>query len=291
MSVKTDAAIQQVADAIIRSIEDGLVTGQWSKPWKALSLPTNASSGKAYKGGNTIGLMIAAENAGYSSNLWATYKQWASLGAQVRKGEKGTVGIKWVQATAENEDGDKVTTGRMFPSVFHVFNAEQVDGFEIPSGDDGLSEDERIANADEFFATLPIVVKHGGDRAYYRPSSDTIHLPEFGAFVDPQSYYSTRGHETIHWTGAASRLARDFSGKFGSEAYAFEELVAELASAMLCAYLGISETPRPDHAQYLASWLKVLKNDAKALWSAASAASAAVEYVIDMAAGATQAAA
>lgn len=283
-ATKTDDLVTRITDTIIRSIEEGQATGAWVKPWAAIDIPTNASTGKAYRGVNVLWFWMTAADNGWSSNMWATYKQWQALGAQVRKGEKGTGGIKWVATACKDHGPEESCTrcGRIFPTVFTVFNAEQVDGYEHPVST-GLSDEQRLDEAERFFERVGADVKHGGDRAFYSPSLDHIAVPRFADFSSPAAYYATVGHEMTHWTGAKKRLDRDLSGRFGSDSYAVEELVAELGAAMLCAHLGISDTPRPDHAEYLAAWLKILKADPRALITAASKAATAVEFLVNAA--------
>jgi antirestriction protein ArdC len=231
-------------------------------------------------------LWATAIDAEYNSPYWGTYKQWQEKGAQVRKGEKGTMVIFWKPykvdpKTTTSDSGEVVTDDgrRLLLRYSTVFNADQVDNWTPPTVP-VLSEEERVASADEFFKNTGSVVKHGGGRAFFRPSADEIHMPAFKSFHDAVSYYATLGHEHVHWTGHKSRLDRILNtGRFGDEAYAMEELIAELGAAYLCATLGLANEPRPDHAQYLTSWLKVLKEDKRAVFHAASKAQAAVEFL------------
>lgn len=284
MATKTDELMTKIAGQVIASIEAGQVTGSWVKPWTGDGLPVNASTGKPYSGGNLLWLWMAAYEAGHPTNVWATYKQWQALGAQVTKGQKGTHAVKWIQKVCKDHDADERchSCGRMFPSTFVLFNAAQVEGYEAPPTE-SLSDAERIAAAEQFFAAVGPTIVDGGGRAFYSPSLDVIGMPSFGSFKNAESYYATLAHEATHWTGAKARVDRDMSGRFGDEGYAMEELVAELGSAMLCGILGLADEPRPDHAQYLSSWLKVLKGDARALWTAASQASKAVSWLVEAA--------
>jgi antirestriction protein ArdC len=216
---------------------------------------------------------------GYS-NVWATYRQWAEIGAQVKKGEKSTGIVFWskVDVKAANDD-DKQSI--MFAKGYNVFNAEQVEGY-VQHEVVALSEEERNANADAFFDNIGATYVEDGSRAMYSPSRDEVQMPAYSAFHSAESYYCVKMHEYVHWTGSDKRLARDFSGRFGSEAYAFEELVAELGAAFGCADLQISPVVREDHAKYIASWLKVLKGDKKAVFTAAAKAQQAVDYLLNM---------
>jgi antirestriction protein ArdC len=268
----------EVTATVVRQIEEG--AGTWRMPWHAIAQagePVNASTGKGYRGGNHLVLGMVAASQGWSGT-WATYKQWQSLGAQVRKGEKSTQGVKW-SPIEDKATGDR----KLVPFTFSVFSAEQVDGWDAPARAE-VDTPERIEAAEVFFAALGADVRHGGNRAYYAPVADYIGLPELEQFDDAPAYYSTRAHESAHWTGHASRLARDLSGRFGSDAYAAEELVAELSAAFTCARLGLSMAPRPDHAAYLASWLRVLRADTSALFTAASKAQDASDHLAELAA-------
>ena len=277
---KSQQVMEDVAVKIIASIEAGIVTGTWQKPWAGGAIATNAVTGKQYSGGNLLILWMLGDED-FGSQYYATYKQWQSVGAQVRKGEKGISLVKWNVRVCRDHGTDEQRNrcGSMFPTAFTVFNSAQVDGWEKPE-DTIKNSDERIADVEAYFARVGATVRHSDEgRAYYRPATDDITMPHFSSFVDAKAYYATLAHETIHWTGAEARCNRQLSTRFGEDAYAAEELVAELGAAMLCATLGISESPRPDHAQYLKHWVGILKNDYKALWSAASMASKAVSFI------------
>lgn len=262
-----------VTAEVVRQIEAG--AGNWRMPWHAIAeagQPVNATTGNAYRGGNHLILGMTAMANGYSGQ-WATYKQWQAAGAQVRKGERATQGVKW-SPIEDKETGER----RLVPFCFAVFAAEQVDGYEAPARPE-RDTPERIADAEAFFAACGATVRHGGNRAAYSPTSDYIAMPTLEQFNGAADYYATLAHEHAHWTGHASRLDRDLSGRFGTHQYAAEELVAELSAAFTCAALGISPTPRPDHAAYLDSWLAVLMADSSAIFAAASKAQAATDYL------------
>lgn len=274
---------QQVTEIIVKAIEDGAAS--YRMPWRTSGgfpySPINAVSKKAYRGVNVLLLWAMAQNAGYKSGLWATYKQWQELGAQVRKGEKSSHVVFWKFFDKDEDEGSsKEGKSRKIPMArdYSVFNAEQVDGF-APIAEAKLTREERIESADAFFKGLGVEVQPGGNRAYYEVLTDSVHMPEFQAFKEPLFYYSVLSHETTHWSGATSRLNRDLSGRFGTEGYAVEELVAELGAAFLCAELGLPTDPRQDHAPYIASWLKVLKNDKRAIFTAAAKAQEAVDWL------------
>lgn len=277
---KSQQVMEDVAAKIIASIEAGVVTGTWQKPWAGGAVAVNAVTGKQYSGGNLLILWMLGDED-FGSQYYATYKQWQSVGAQVRKGEKGISLVKWnVRVCRDHGDDEQCgRCGTMFPTAFTVFNSAQVDGWDKPE-DAVKNADEKIADVEAYFARVGASVRHSDEgRAYYSPAFDEITMPQFESFTDAEAYYATLAHETVHWTGHTSRLKRDLSARFGDEAYAAEELVAELGAAMLCATLGISESPRPDHAQYLKHWVGILKNDYKALWSAASMASKAASFI------------
>ena len=166
---------------------------------------------------------------------------------------------------------------------YTVFNVEQVDGLPAhyyAQPENPLPLSERIAHADAFMAGTGATIQHGGNSAFYAPSRDVVQLPPFEAFRDKESYYATGLHELTHWTKAKHRLDRDFSAKrFGDHGYAREELVAELGAAFLCAELGITPEVRQDHADYLGHWLTVLKEDKRAIFSAAAHAQRAADYL------------
>lgn len=288
MSEKTDAVKEAVAQKIIASMENAKYgKDSWQKPWSGGTIAENAKTGRRYSGGNLIALWLFGED--YGSGYWATYKQWAELGAQVRKGEKGIRLVKWSIIECRDHGSDEMCDrcGRGYSSAFTVFNAEQVDGWENP--DKRVNPEGPIAHAEKFLHSVGAEVRHADEgRAYYTPSRDRITLPRFEMFHSAEAYYATFAHELVHWTGHESRLARKMSARwidevFGDNSYAAEELVAELGAAMLCAILGISDEPREDHAKYLTAWIDHLKNDYRLLWDAASKASRAVDYIEAMA--------
>lgn len=274
---------QRVTDQIIAAIESG--ADNWKMPWHTTGAdsfsPINAVSRRAYRGINVISLWAQAQAKGYTSGTWATYKQWQEMGAQVRKGEKSTLVVFWkfFDSKHESEDeADETTSRGCIARGYSVFNADQVDGYEAPKLPE-RPEVQRIADADAFFAALGGTVKHGGNRAYYSPGDDHIQMPMFESFVDALSYYGTLAHEYTHWTSHKSRCDRQLGKRFGDQAYAAEELVAELGAAYLCSTMGLTNEPRPDHAAYIQSWLNVLKSDKRAIFTAASKAQQAADWM------------
>jgi antirestriction protein ArdC len=280
----------RITDDIVAAIEQG--AGEWDMPWhhdgSSIARPRNVASDKPYRGVNILALWVAARRAGYTSGTWGTYRQWTERGCQVRQGETATIVVFWKQigrhddAEASTDDlalaHDERGRPRFFARGYYVFNEAQVDGHvreELP----GLPESERIARADAFFAALNIPIIIGGNEAYYRPDTDTIFMPPFERFFDAASFYSCLGHEAAHGVGAKHRLDRDLTGRFGSAKYAMDEVVCELTSSFVLADLGIAHRPRPEHAAYLASWLKSLKDDPRAIFTAASKAQQAADWM------------
>jgi antirestriction protein ArdC len=280
----------RVTSQIVNAIEQGV--GNWRMPWHTSGRyafsPINATSKKPYRGINTVCLWAAAESKGYDSGEWATYAQWQERGAQVRKGEKSTTVVFWkfANGTAENQDGDdnQPATGSrlLFTRGYAVFNAAQVDGY-TPKAEPAVSMPERIERAETWFQSIGATVCNGGNRAYYAPGTDHIQMPPFVAFAENVSYYSTLAHEHTHWTARAERCDRQLGKRFGDSAYAAEELIAELGAAFVCAHLGLSTEPREDHAEYIQSWLTVLRADKRAIFTAASKAQQAADYLISRA--------
>jgi len=280
-SVQRADVYSRVTAEIIAAIEQG--AGEWRAPWfhngTSVARPTNVSSGKRYRGVNTLALWTAGFAAGYDDGLWGTYKQWQDAGAQVREGERSTSVVLWreiqVSRRSDNEDDDDGNR-RMFACAFSVFNVAQVDGYERPVTP-MLPEAERLAHAEAFITNLGVKSEFGGSEAYYRPSADTAFMPPFTSFRD--AAYVVWLHECGHASGSKHRLDRDLSGCFGSAAYAAEECCVEILSGLVLADLGIAHHPRPEHAAYVASWLKVLKDDPKAIFTAASKAQTAADWM------------
>lgn len=278
----------RVTNKIIADLEQGVRT--WMKPWNAehaagrITKPLR-HNGQAYNGINVLMLWSAAVTEGYSAPIWMTFRQAKELGANVRKGEKGELVVyaNTITRTEENSDGEEIEHAIPFMKGYTVFNVEQIDG--LPSHYYQLAEPvldpvERIDHAENFFAATNADIRHGGNMAYYAIGQDRIQLPPFESFRDAESYYATLAHETTHWTRHPSRLDRDFGRKrWGDEGYAQEELVAELGSAFLCADLGITPEVRDDHAAYIDSWLEVLKQNKRAIFTAAAHAQRAVDFL------------
>lgn len=278
----------EITNQLITAIEAD--PGNPSLPWRrtggALHLPHNILTGKTYNGINILSLWVTAQSRDYTTPIWGTYRQWAESGAQVRKGEKSALVIFYKEYETDADPDDKTDTGmRRVARASHVFNADQVDGFSPPAPPQNLGPIERIARADQFVSATGASIRHGGERAFYTPSSDFIQMPDEGLFAGTKTmtrsegYYATLVHELVHWSGAKHRLDREMGKRFGDDAYAAEELVAEIGAAFLCAELAITQSLRPDHAQYLANWLKLLKSDDKAIFAAAARASEAATFL------------
>ena len=275
-----DDIYQQVTNQILEAMETS--QGQGRRLWDAQpSLPLNLATGKPYTGMNTLILWGAAMARGFQSPYWLTFKQAQAMGGQVRKGEHGALCIfykPWESLEMNSETGEtEIKTGAVLKS-FRVFNLDQVDGIEAPAME-ARPAFEILADAEALLQHTPAPIREGGPSACYIPNLDEIHMPARATFVSPEAFYSVACHEMTHSTGHKTRLDRDFSGRFGTEAYAMEELIAELGSAFLCAEIGILPATREDHAQYLANWVRVLRSDRKAIFTAAAAASRAATFI------------
>ncbi|MEW6634667.1 MAG: zincin-like metallopeptidase domain-containing protein [Pseudomonadota bacterium] len=263
----------------------------WVQPWgtaaaKApLSLPRNASTSRAYSGINVLILWGAVIEHGFPTQGWLTYRQALALRGNVRKGERGTTVVYDDRFVPDDEKKRARETGEAAQAIpflkrFTVFNLEQCEGLpdEItavaPPPDTGLIE-PRVAALIE---ATGIEFRIGGNSAYYAPAHDYVQVPPPQAYFDAINWHRTALHELGHASGHRSRLARDLSGSFGSKKYAFEELVAEISAAFSCAALGIVPTVR--HADYIGSWLEVLRQDNRAIVRAASQASKAADWLL-----------
>jgi len=279
----------RITGQIIAALEQGVKP--WTQPWNAAHAAGPVSrplrhNGQPYAGINVLTLWASAMERHYAAPIWMTFKQALELGGHVRKGEKGSpvVYANTIQRTETDEaTGDDVDVTIPYMKGYTVFNVEQIEG--LPAHyyalrNNASNPDERIAHAEAFFAATGADIRHGGASAFYVPSQDFIQMPPFETFRDAQGYYATLAHECTHWTRHESRLDRDFGRKhFGDEGYAREELVAELGAAFLCADLELKLEDRADHAAYIGSWLKVLKDDKRAIFSAAAHAQRATDYL------------
>lgn len=229
---------QEITNRIIDALE---TAGEFQLPWirnkgGSFARPVNIASKNPYNGVNIVSLWVSAQAHDYPSNLWGTYRQWQDQGCQVRKGEKSSLVVfyKTLQFEQQNEQSGELENGeRMFARASWVFNAAQVKGFDALEQE--LPEEpafDPVARAESFAAATKAVIVEGGDRACFIPSQDMIRMPERRRFTGTQTttpaeaFYSTLCHELVHWSGAKSRLDRDLTGRFGSDSYAVEELIA-----------------------------------------------------------------
>ena len=287
--IQRDNLYRDITDKIIAELEQGIVP--WVQPWTStrqlcpLGLPVNGLTRRSYSGINILLLWSALEERGFASPYWVTFKQCIAMGGSVRKGEKGThvyFADKFVpqkEKTRAAETGDE-PNAIAFLKRYTVFNAEQCDS--LPKGLIAApvtkSERQIVPEAEALIAATGADFRVGGDQAFYVPSEDFIRIPNQTAYPDQINYYRTAFHELGHWTGHKTRLDRNLTTKFGTVDYAREELVAEMATAFVCASLGIVPTVR--HADYIGNWLQVLKEDGKAIVRAASLASKACDFIL-----------
>lgn len=273
---------QTITDRIIAELEKG--AAPWVKPWRTLKqapgagMPYNPASGTQYRGVNHFWLGMQP----WALPWFVTYKQAQALGGTVKAGQKGTPVVYWNVHRKETtgDNGEQVTSAYAFVKSYWVFNVEQCEGLELPP----MPETPQ-ADFDQAPAVMALVDRldlkggliHAGDSAFFAPSRDCITMPPMAAFNDAAHYHATLLHEAVHATGHDSRLKRLTPARFGSEEYAYEELVAELGAAMLCAHTGIDGDLR--HAAYIESWLKALRNDKKFILSAAGKAQAAMDWL------------
>ena len=277
-----------VTEQIVRELEAGAVP--WVKPWASsgapLGMPRSAATRRAYSGINVLILWDALLRRGYASQEWFTFRQALSLGGNVRKGERG---VTICYADSFVPRGERENTGQgddeprrvPFLKRFVVFNIEQCEGLPpaIVAPPKPIAADEQHRAAEALIAATGAVIRIGGGEAYYHPREDFIRMPPARDFLSAADFYCTILHELCHWSAHPSRLNRELT-RFGDQAYAREELIAELCSAFLCAHLGI--VPQVRHAGYLDHWLKILKSDSRAIFHAASQASKAADFLLGL---------
>lgn len=279
---------ERVTAKIIADLEKGELT--WLKPWSAGNMDGRIvkplrHTGQPYNGINVLMLWGAAVEAGYHSPFWMTFKQAKEHDAHVKKGERGSLVVyaNTLTKTEEQEDGTEEERSIPFMKGYTVFNVEQIEGLPehfYTKPEPVIDSVRRIDHAEAFFAATGADIRHGGNRAFYSGGNDHVQMPVFESFRSRESYYATLAHELTHWTKHKNRLDRDFGLKrWGDEGYAREELVAELGAAFLCADLALTPEPGTGHAAYIQSWLKVLKNDKRAIFSAAAHAQRAADYL------------
>jgi antirestriction protein ArdC len=300
---------QVITDRIIAMLEKGgnVFRERWTRA-ASRGMPRNGKTAAPYHGANVLLLWDAAIEQGYASNVWLTYKQAAGMGAQVRKGERGVMcahferrarrdqaavhaanvqgGEEEGRAQQGRDEGreEGIGGGVLLCMPFWLFNVAQIDGLPCEVVDLCVepvkSSGGPVESALRLLGGCNATIRHGYERAMYLPELDEIRLPWPSRFTSAEAYCATSLHETVHWTGHASRLNRQFGKRFGDAAYAFEELVAELGSAFLMGHCGLVDATIEGHAAYLDSWLHVLKNDRTAIFTAARHAGEAFEYIL-----------
>ena len=277
---------QHVTDTIVRQLEAGNIP--WHDQWKksaTFALPVNYTTGRKYRGINIVLLWASVDEQQFTSCEWASFKQWHEKDQFVRKGEKGTK-IVYYDLLEKEKDGEVEKIPFLKSSV--VFNRCQLEGYkqeQAEANDELKPVFETIRPVEEFVANTKAIIEHNPDKACYVPSEDLIRMPHpenflaHERFTQAEAYYSTLTHELVHWTGHNKRLNREKGKKFGDSTYAREELIAELGAAFLCAELQLPTAEKGNHAAYIASWLKALKDDKNLIVPAASQASKAVDYL------------
>jgi antirestriction protein ArdC len=273
----------EVTAKIIAALEQGVAPWicRWRRAERFSGRPYNMVTGHPYRGIN-VALLCAPQ---YSTAAWMTFKQAQAVGARIRRGEKASLIVFYKPIIVKDKhaqpDADGNPQERVIPLLraFNLFNVAQIDGlpgkFEPQTGDD--QKPTREAKPDDLLSQASI--EHGGDKACYEPSRDIICLPHIAEFASSAEYYGAALHELTHWTGHSTRLNRDYGRRFADSAYAREELVAEMGAAFLCAHCGIAG--KLQHAEYIGTWLEVLKRDKRAILVAAAAAQKAVDFVIN----------
>jgi antirestriction protein ArdC len=288
---------QEITDKIIAELEAGRVP--WVQPWgtaaakSPLAMPKNASTDRRYSGINVLILWGTVIEHGFAGQSWLTFRQALGLGGNVRKGERGTTVVYADRFVPDKEKKRAAETGEdantiPFLKRFTVFNTDQCDGLpeDVAKAAPLPPPDSIEPQADMLIVATGADFRIGGARAFYSPTGDFVQVPPPQAYFEPINWHRTAFHELGHWSGAVSRLGRDLSGSLGSKPYAREELVVEMAGAFVCASLGIVPTVR--HADYIGSWLEVLREDNRAIVRAASAASKAADYLLAFQTGARQ---
>lgn len=288
---------QYVTDRIVAALENG--TAPWVRPWKHVAgsqviggYPSNLVSKKPYKGINIFLLWLTSMEHGYTDTRWCTFNAIKNVGGHVRKGEHSTLIVFWKfidrsqTVTTKNDDGDEITETRMgkVPLIryYRVFNAEQCElpeRYKLKTEESQEEQtDGRIPEVEEFISGTGADIVYGGDRACYTPLTDRIAVPNLSSFDSPEAFYATNFHELTHWTGKKERTDRPLINRFGDEAYAFEELIAEMGSAFLCAHFGVEG--QLQHENYVGNWIKILKDNKYAVFTASSKARTATEWML-----------
>jgi antirestriction protein ArdC len=285
-SMKSGDFYTKVTREIVASLEQGVMP--WVKPWESaadIDMPANAVTKRPYNGMNVLLLWASAMVGNYQSGLWLTYKQALHIdppNSHIRKGEHGTQIVLWrpYDAKVKNADGKDAIESRLMMRVYTVFNIQQCEG--IPETLLKVTPRDKIElnyEYDDMIRRSGADIRIGGGKAAYIPSEDFIRMPPVEDFKSPDDYRDTLGHECVHWTGHEKRLNRDLSGRFGTESYAAEELIAAMGQAFLAARYGYVPTVSDNTARYIGSWIKVLNQDKRAVFTAASKAQQAVTFL------------
>src|ERR1700723_2770121 len=286
----------RITNQIVSHLEKGV--RPWVRPWNAehaagrITRPLR-HNGKPYNGINVLSLWASAMAQNFAAPIWMTFKQASELDAHIRKGEKGSLVVyadSIKRKETDEKTGDEIDREIPFLKGYTVFNVEQIEGLpEVYYAKAAPNPDPvaRVDHAEKFFAALGATIRHGGNRAFYSIAADVIQMPPFESFQDADSYYATLAHECTHWAGSKTRLDRDFGGhRFGSAGTAVGPLGAELGAALLGAGPELALEPREDHASYIATWLKVLAADNRAVFTAAAHPQRATEFINNRAAAA-----
>ena len=279
---------QDFSDQIIKEMEK--VGMNWTKPFTTsiLNGHHNVISKKPYQGMNCFSIGLSVHKNGFKSNEWATFNQWKNLGAKIKKGSKGTEILYWNIKEYEDKTNKDEKVKIPFLKYFVVFNADQVEGYETKEIETKEIDDWKAHFKTDTFVENTKADINIANKAFYSPNGDFIGMPPKEDFkgdkenTKEQYYYSTLLHELTHWSGHTSRCNRDLKNRFGSKAYAMEELVAEIGSAFLCSHLGVTKAPTPNHGRYLNNWLEVLKEDKKAIFKAFSLSKVSSEYLLEL---------
>jgi antirestriction protein ArdC len=267
-----------VTTRIIGLLEQGVKP--WSMPFTAGSprVPSNIANGTVYRGINTVLLWMTAAEAGYPRHQWLTFKQANGMGARIRKGEKASPVVYVSKREVEDDKGEKRL--QTFLKSYSVFNVAQVDN--LPAAlliEHALPEDERLHRLDALAKATGITITYGAPAACYRPNRDVVEMPAYGQFRTDDGFAATLCHELAHATGHPDRLNRRFGKRFGDELYATEEVTAEMSSSFMCAHLGFQH--EHDSAAYIGHWIKVMKSDSRAVFTVASQASKAADWLLE----------
>lgn len=290
---------QIITDRIVAMLEKGVdvFRERWVRG-ASRGMPRNGKTGVAYRGANVLVLWDEAIEMGYGTNVWMTYKQAVSLGAHVRRGERAVMCAHFARSPSPRERSaeeefnspgeapgqDSALRGRLLCRPFWLFNVAQIDGlpsevFDLCTGP-ARAAGGPVEGALRLLGGCDPVIRHGFEHAMYLPDLDEIRLPLPARFTTGEAYCATSLHELVHWTGHPSRLNRRFGQRFGDSAYAFEELVAELGSAFVLGHCGLIDATVEGHAAYLDSWLRVLRNDRTAIFTAARHAGDAFDFIV-----------